>query len=150
MVSEEELTLKNSWEKKLRKKLQNHQNSLDLGPNKIDQVHMDALIELSNAKIEKIRRELSELHTKKLAELGIQERIDSKFVNKNRRGIDRREKVEMADPIFNLSSRQLSDIESRLLSKGLKYGIKAKKVDTFEILARFEELAESLNYLPIA
>ena len=55
----------------------------------------------------------------------------------------------MADPIFNLSSRKLNETESQLLSKGLKYGIKAKKVDKFEILARFEELAASLYHLPI-
>ena len=31
----------------------------------------------------------------------------------------------------------------------MKYGIKVKKVDTYEILTRFEELAQSLNYLPL-
>ena len=36
-----------------------------------------------------------------------------------------------------------------MLNKGLKYGIKSKRVDTFELLARFEELAQSLHYLPI-
>jgi hypothetical protein len=39
--------------------------------------------------------------------------------------------------------------ERRLLTKGLKYGIYEKKVDTFEILARFEQLAQSLNRLEI-
>ena len=149
-LSEEELRRKNKLDKDLQKKLQEHQNSLDLGPNKLDQVHMDELIRLSNAKREKIRRELNKIHNNKLAKLGIRERIDSKFINKDRRGINKRENVEMADPIFNLSSKHLNDNESRLLSKGLKFGIKAKKVDTFEILARFEELAGSLNYLPIA
>ena len=54
----------------------------------------------------------------------------------------------LADPIFNQSTREL-EIEARVLRKGLKYGIKAKGVDTFEILARFEEIAQPLNHLPI-
>ena len=86
-LSEEELKRKNKLDKDLQKKLHEHQNSLDLGPNKIDQVHMDALIRLSNAKKRKIRRELDKIHTSKLAKLGIREHIDSKFVNKDRRGI---------------------------------------------------------------
>ena len=92
-LSEEELRRKNKLDKDLQKKLQEHQNSLDLGPNKLDQVHIDELIRLSNAKKEKIRQELNKTHKNKLAKLGIQERIDSKFVNKDRRGINKRERI---------------------------------------------------------
>jgi hypothetical protein len=67
-----------------------------------------------------------------------------------RRGIDKREQVELANAIFNLSSYELNETEKSALNKGLKYGIKAKRVDTYEILARFEMLAQSLNSLPIA
>jgi hypothetical protein len=56
----------------------------------------------------------------------------------------------MSEPIFNLSSRKLNEVEKSALRKGLKYGIKSKRVDTFEILARFEELAETLDPLTIA
>jgi hypothetical protein len=44
-----------------------------------------------------------------------------------------------------LSNRVLSETETKVLSKGLKYGIKNKRVDTYELLSRFEELAQSLN-----
>ena len=43
--------------------------------------------------------------------------------------------------VFNLPI--LTPIEQRVLSKGLIYGNKAKKLSTFEIMARFEQLAES-------
>jgi hypothetical protein len=33
------------------------------------------------------------------------------------------------------------------LKKSLKFGIKNKKIDTYEILARFEELAQSLDWI---
>jgi len=49
------------------------------------------------------------------------------------------------DPVFNLSSRTLTQTEHDVLTKGLKYGIRDKKVDEYEILSRFEELAQHLN-----
>jgi hypothetical protein len=36
--------------------------------------------------------------------------------------------------------------ETSALKKDLKFGIKNKKIDTYEILARFEELAQSLDW----
>jgi hypothetical protein len=44
--------------------------------------------------------------------------------------------VHLAEPIFNLSDRLLSGIERGILSKGLKLNL-------FEILARFEEFAQT-------
>ena len=35
----------------------------------------------------------------------------------------------------------------KVLNKGLKFGIKAKMVDSYEILSRFEMLAQSINTL---
>ena len=49
--------------------------------------------------------------------------------------------------IFNHSSRILTQTEAIVLKKGLKYGIKSKRIGECEILARFEELAQSLNKL---
>ena len=43
--------------------------------------------------------------------------------------------------MFNLSNRRLTSTEISLLSKGLKYGIKNKKINEFELLTRFEYLA---------
>ena len=145
--NEKELRFKYNLLTKLSAEFQEHQNRLDFT---LDQVDMDMLLRLTKEKRDQIREVQNESNTSKLAQLGILEPVDSKYVNKSRRGIDKIETVELADPIFNLSSRILTDIEKRVLNKGLKYGIKSKKIDTFEILARFEELAESLNYLPIA
>ncbi|CAF0968342.1 unnamed protein product [Brachionus calyciflorus] len=60
------------------------------------------------------------------------------------------EKTNTADAFFNLSSRVLSPTEETLLRKGLKFGIKNNKVDQYEILARFEDLAQSLDRMEIA
>ena len=110
---------------------------------------MDMLLNLTREKTEQIRSEQLRIHKHKLAKIGIFDRVDSKYVNMRRRGMDKKESVELADPIFNLSARTLNDIEKHVLIKGLRYGIKAKRVDTFEILARFEVLAESMVKLPI-
>ena len=111
---------------------------------------------LTNEKVEQTKQEQKELHNNKLTRLGVLPRIDDKNVNTTKRGIekDRREANNsaafMSDAIYNFSNRELSDIEKSVLRKCLKFGIKAKRVDTFELLARFEELAETLNPLPIA
>ena len=59
--------------------------------------------------------------------------------------IGRNEEILNKSSIFNFSSRTLSEMETKVLNKGLKFGIKNKKVDSYEIIARFEELAQSLN-----
>jgi len=51
--------------------------------------------------------------------------------------------------IFNFSKRTLTEVETSVLNKGLKFGIKNKKIDTYEMMTRFEELAQSLNWLEI-
>jgi hypothetical protein len=56
---------------------------------------------------------------------------------------------ENTNCIFNYSTRRLSALETNVLKKGLKFGIKNKKIDTYEIISRFEELAQSLNWLEI-
>ena len=103
---------------------------------------MDALLRLTHEKTATLKAELHEQNKRHLAKLGITDRVNSTFIDMSRRGIDKRESVHMADPIFNLSSRKLDDIETRLLSKSLRYGVKAKQVNAFEILARFEEFAQ--------
>ena len=92
-----------------------------------------------------------QIHTRKLEKLGITitHVIDSKFVNKRRNNIEKIEELSNKQSIFNYSSKLLSAIETRILEKGLKYGIKNKKVDKYEILARFEQLAQTLNKLEI-
>lgn len=145
-VTEEELHFKRNLLKTLLIERQKNQNLLDFT---IHQSQMDELLKLSNEKIDKIREEQKSKHVCKLAKLGIFDHASNKNVSR-RREMDKMAKVEMADQVFNLSNRTLSNEETLLLSKGLKYGIKSKSTNTFEILARFEEFAESMDYLPIA
>jgi hypothetical protein len=44
----------------------------------------------------------------------------------------------------------LTETEEEVLSKGLAFGIKNKKVDCYELLARFEVLAQTMNRFEIA
>ena len=104
---------------------------------------------LTEEKVEQIKQEQAENHNNKLARLGLLPRIDDKHVNTARWDTDKNageNKLSMSD----LSSHDLSEVEKNVIRKGLKYGIKAKRVDTFDILSRFEELAETLDALPIA
>ena len=66
---------------------------------------MDTLLRLTAEKEEKVRQEQNDIHSGKLAKLGIFEQVNTKYVNKRERGIEKR--VEMADQIFNLSTREL-------------------------------------------
>jgi len=116
--------------------------------NTIDRELLDKLVK---EKRETIKNSQTSIHEKKLADLGIQRfKVDSKHINKRRNKLQEIEKYEEVDSIFNLSKTKiLNSVEKRVLSKGLKFGISCKKVNEFEILARFEELAQSLDYLEI-
>ena len=92
--------------------------------------------------------ELKSKHHHKLEKLGITSRITLNSTNITIRNNHQSEKTSR-NAIFNLSDYVLNQAESQLLSKGLKYGIYTKKVDTFEILSRFEQLAQSLDRLPL-
>ena len=118
----------------------------------INHNHWHQLNDFVQNKIDKERAKQKSIHHFKLEKLGIQSRvqIESTYIDMRRNNIDRIEKFDNVGNIFNKSDRRLSEIEKRVLSKGLKFGIKSKKVDTYEIMARFEELAQSLNHLPIA
>ena len=52
--------------------------------------------------------------------------------------------LHTANPVFDLSN-SLDNDEIGLLGKGLKYGIKKRTFNKFEILTRFEELAQNLD-----
>ena len=110
---------------------------------------LDSLIE---ERIQSLRDEITKNQNSKLVKLGIKTRIKiaDKNVDKRRNNIEEVEQTNTADAIFNLSDRTLSPIEENVLNKGLKFGIKNKKIDQYEILARFEDLAQSLDKLEIA
>ena len=56
---------------------------------------------------------------------------------------------KVMDAIFNYSDHELSPEERSILSKGLKYGIHERKVDTYEKLAKFEIIVQSFNKIEI-
>ena len=84
---------------------------------------------------------------RKLDALGITDSIESRFVNMSRNNKDKRETVKQADPISNLLSRELNETEKRLLSKGIKFRIRPKRVDKLDILTTFEDFVQSFSWL---
>jgi len=62
------------------------------------------------------------VHNKKLEYLGIKIdlKVKNRFINNNRNRINNKQKI------FNYSNRQLSQIKTKTLEKGPKYGIKSK------------------------
>ncbi|CAF0929848.1 unnamed protein product [Brachionus calyciflorus] len=101
---------------------------------------------------ELLKDELTKTHNLKLEKIGIKPfaNINEKNITKRTNNDEMIEKTKTADAIFNLSSRVLSPTEETLLRKGLKFGIKNTKVDQYEIFARFEDLAQSLDRMEIA
>ena len=70
--------------------------------------------------------------------------IDQTFVNRRRNNFDVIELPLDFKPVFDLSG-ELDKNELDLLGKGLNYGIKNRDFNKFEILCRFEELAQKLQ-----
>ena len=140
-------TLKNQYRSKRQHqaKLQELQNALfDLEPN--EWTHLTRLVE---ERVSKITAQVEVTHRKKLQALGIEEYM---VVNSNNIIVRKKKPTvesENTNCIFNYSTRRLSTLETNVLKKGLKFGIKNKKIDTYEIISRFEELAQSLNWLEI-
>ena len=87
--------------------------------------------------------------TRKLNNLNIQLTtndiiVNPQFVNRRRNNMEKAELEPSFKPVFDLSGI-LDEEEKKLLGKGLKYGIKNKNFNQFEILARFEEFAENIT-----
>ena len=117
----------------------------------LTQDEWDKLQKFVTEKKAKIREITEKIHQKKLISLGIIENfnINNQNINTRRNNIDKKEAIVNQKSIFNFSNRRLTDVETSVLNKGLKFGIKNRKIDTYEIMARFEELAQSLNWLEI-
>jgi hypothetical protein len=142
-ITQQEATNKRSNKKKLESTLQQLLNELfDLTPSEFE-----TLFALTNKAIVKVTNRTTRKHRKKLQDLGIEENIvvNSRFINKNRNNIEQIEEIADREVIYNYSSRTLNEIENSVLKKGLKYGIRSKKTDEYEILARFEQLAQYFN-----
>lgn len=145
-ISETELKNKRSLRRKFKTELQRIQNVLDF---KIEPEEWDMLQKLVSEKSQQIRSKLETIHEKRLIELGI---IRPEVINNQNISSRKNTKVNKIDKptsIFNYSDKELTEIEETALSKGLKFGIRSKNVNQYEILARFEELAQNLNRLEI-
>ncbi len=68
-------------------------------------------------------------------------------INMRRNNINKSEAIVNTDTIYNYSNRILNATETCVLNKGLKLGIRNRKIDSYEIISRFEELAQSLNWI---
>ncbi len=103
---------------------------------------------INNKKIETTTANLESIHNRKLLKLGVirQDVLTNNNVATRDTRTKRKEKLTI---VHNHSDRQLADLEHKALSKGLKYGIRSKKVDEYEILSRFEELAQALDKLEV-
>jgi len=142
-ITFQQLNQKNCEKRRAEKQLRQLQNNLfELTVEQWSQLQT-----LSTEQAEKEVAKKVQKHNKKLRKLGVNINInvDSTFINKRRNNIEATESITNKQSIFNLSKRVLNPSETSVLEKGLKYGIKNKKVDKFEILARFEQLAQSLN-----
>ena len=104
---------------------------------------------LMDDKVHYIRIQTQSRHNKKLRNLGIN--ITKSYTSEGTltKSRDFYKDTSAKNIVYNLSDRTLSQIEINVLKKGLKYGIKSKKVDTYEILSRFELLARSFDKLEI-
>lgn len=144
-----EIRNKTTSKRNLEKELQKLTNQLfDLSPEE-----WLCIINITNLRINKLTKQTNKSHERKLKKLNIKIntniQVDPKNINKSRNRIGEVESVNNNETVFNLSKRMLNDVEKEVLNKGLKYGIKSKRVDTYEILSRFEQLAQSLNNLTI-
>jgi hypothetical protein len=142
-ITKKELATKKQSKRQFEKDIKQHEQMLFdvMGGNLWQEV-----IKVIRSNESKTIYETKSRHNKKLEALGLQinMNVNSSNINNERNSINIIESISNRQNIFNLSNRTLTEVEERVLNKGLKFGIKNKKVDTFEILTRFEILAQSL------
>lgn len=138
---------------KIRKNLEKERRRLNSVSSTLSTDDWALMVELLNDVALNTQDQLDSRHRNKLEKLGLKPRfeVDCRNITNTRQHKNKiKTSIEDKESIFNLSSRILTSTEKRVLSKGLRFGIKSKKVDTFELLARFEQLAQSLDRLEIA
>ncbi len=108
--------------------------------------------ELTDEKREKIKAETLAIHSKKLDKLGIQPivRLDASNITLRKKDKEKGVTLENRSTIVNKSDKVLNSVETEVLNKGLKFGIKNIKVDSYEMLTRFKVLAQTMNKFEIA
>ena len=148
-ITEEELKNKRKKRNRLNNQLLQLQAKISPELSSTDWYYLQLLV---HERVSNINSALTTNHTQKLSKLGINPkiRINTNNIDMSRNNISKIEAIDSVPTIFNYSKRELSELETNILKKGLKFGITNRKVDEYEILARFEELAETLDKLEIA
>ena len=100
-----------------------------------------AIDDRNNKITNKISFDTKKKHTKKFKDL----ENSNKFSALN----DETE-IEFMESVYDMSKEKIDEQTKKILAKGLKFGCKAKKVDTYEILANFEVVCQQLNNLTIS
>ena len=76
----------------------------------------------------------------------ISNKLDKKFNNLKRKyGIPQLSNLNSDDIIFNYSHRVLSEVEKKVLARGLRFCLPPKEVDTYEVKCSFELLFRDLT-----
>lgn len=101
--------------------------------------YVKTLIKTSKVKTIKIQN-------KKLDALQFKNKFD---ILKNLENELKDEQLKLSDTIVNLSKRKLTEIEERVLNKGLSFGIKGKELNNYEIITKMELLAQRLDKVEI-
>ena len=70
--------------------------------------------------------------------------VNPQFINMSRNEFEDEILIPTFNPVFDLT-KSLEKDEIDLLGKGLKYGIKNRNFNRFEILTRFEEFAQDME-----
>ena len=141
-VSEEELDQK----KKLKRlAYKNMYTSLEHFKFFLSSARRSTFDTLLDQRLANIRAHQLSVHNEKLRKLGIAILpINDQLVNKKSNKLDERE-IKQPELVFNLSTRELTTVETKVFGKGLSFGIRAKRVDEYELRTRFKCLAQSLN-----
>ena len=73
-------------------------------------------------------------------------KLDKKFNNLKRKyGIPKLSKLNSDDIIFNYSHRVLSEVEKKVLARGLRFCLPPKEVDTYEVKCSLELLFREVD-----
>jgi hypothetical protein len=124
---ESEQQTKISSERQLKKKKEELLRSLHNSVSWIDYNHLVNLLQRTN---ERKIQQTKQIHARKLFNLGLHHQVHRLSPNKL---------------IYNYSDRILTDVETEVLSHGLKFGLPPNKLNYARFFLPFEELYEQLK-----
>jgi len=117
--------------------------------NRLNDEHWKKLQHLLDESRAKVKEEQKSSHDDKLRRLNPEMPIQVNDSNITQRKAKQKD-IKCMNAIFNLADIELTPIQNQVLSKGLKFGIHERKIDTYELLSRFELCAQSFNNLKVA